>query len=115
MRFVPFKLLLVPPALLMASSAVFAEEESTRLTDVVVSAAGVEQSVMDAPASIIVVSRVELESKQNRDLIEALSGIEGLDVLGSTGKAGGLVIGIRRMSSVYILMPTDGRRKNLAV
>src|SRR5690554_502541 len=114
MRFVPFKLLLVPPALLMASSAVFAEEESTRLTDVVVSAAGVEQSVMDAPASITVVSRDELESKQYRDLAEALSGIEGLDVLGSTGKAGGLDIRIRGMSSDYTLILWDGRRQNLA-
>src|SRR5690554_814296 len=80
MRFVPFKLLLVPPALLMASSAVFAEEESTRLTDVVVSAAGFEQKLTEAPASISIIGEAELRSRPYLTLMDAVRELEGVDV-----------------------------------
>src|SRR5690554_7445446 len=114
MRFVPFKMLLLPAAIALTSTHLFAEESEAQLNNVVVSAAGFEQSVIDAPASITVISREELETKRYRDLAEALSGIEGIDVLGSTGKGGGMDIRIRGMSSDYTLILWDGRRQNLA-
>lgn len=114
MSFTPFRMLLLPAAIALTSSPLWAEENEARLTDMVVSAAGFEQSVMDAPASITVIDREELETKRYRDLAEALSGIEGIDVLGSTGKGGGMDIRIRGMSSDYTLILWDGRRQNLA-
>lgn len=87
---------------------------STTLSEVVVSAAGFEQELKQAPASISVVTREELESKNFRDLAEALQGVEGIDVLGGTGKTGGLDISIRGMPSDYTLILIDGRRQNVA-
>lgn len=87
---------------------------TTTLGEVVVSASGFEQELRQAPASISVVSRQELESKNFRDLAEALQGVEGIDVLGGTGKTGGLDISIRGMPSDYTLILIDGRRQNVA-
>ena len=84
------------------------------LSEVVVSASGFEQKVKDAPASISVISREELQTRQFRDLAEALRGVEGIDVGGGTGKTGGLDISIRGMPSDYTLILIDGRRQNVA-
>ena len=87
-------------------------EAPKRLDDVVVSASGFEQEIKEAPASISVVTRKELETKQFRDLAEALADVEGVDVHGSTGKTGGLSISMRGMPSDYTLILIDGRRQN---
>jgi outer membrane receptor for ferrienterochelin and colicins len=67
-------------------------------------ASGFEQELKNAPASISVVTRQELETKNFRDLAEALQGVEGIDVMGGTGKTGGLDISIRGMPSDYTLI-----------
>lgn len=82
------------------------------LSEVVVSASGFEQELAKAPASISVITREELQTKQYRDLAEALKDVEGIDVRGSTGKTGGLDISIRGMPSDYTLLLIDGRRQN---
>ncbi|HAJ13685.1 MAG TPA: TonB-dependent receptor [Comamonadaceae bacterium] len=84
------------------------------LSEVVVTASGFEQEIQQAPASISVITRQELETRQFRDLAEALQGVEGIDVLGGTGKTGGLDISIRGMPSEYTLILIDGRRQNVA-
>lgn len=81
---------------------------------VVVTASGFEQNLTDAPASISVITREDLETKQFRDLAEALADVEGVDVRGGTGKTGGLDISIRGMPSDYTLILIDGRRQNVA-
>ena len=112
------RLLALAAAALCASAGVSAQvqaqaKEST-MEEVVVSASGFEQELKDAPASISVVTRKELETKNFRDLAEALQGVEGIDVLGGTGKTGGLDISIRGMPSDYTLILIDGRRQNVA-
>lgn len=108
--------LMVP--ILFSCGAAMAEqasqEEGRRLSDVVVTASGFEQDIKNAPASISVVTRKDLETKQFRDLAEALSDVEGIDVRGATGKTGGLNISIRGMPSEYTLILIDGRRQNVA-
>ena len=84
------------------------------MEEVVVSASGFEQEIKNAPASISVVTRKELETRNFRDLAEALQGVEGIDVMGGTGKTGGLDISIRGMPSDYTLILIDGRRQNVA-
>ncbi|WP_449191803.1 TonB-dependent receptor domain-containing protein [Thauera sp.] len=101
-------------ALLLALSLPTAAQEARQLGAVVVSASGFEQEVRTAPASISVVTREALESKQFRDLAEALSDIEGVDVRGATGKTGGLNISIRGLPSEYTLILIDGRRQSVA-
>lgn len=91
-----------------------ANEEGRQLSDVVVSASGFEQDIKNAPASISVVTRQDLASKQYRDLAEALVDVEGIDVRGATGKTGGLNVSIRGMPSEYTLILIDGRRQNVA-
>src|SRR5690606_10251725 len=61
------------PALVMAQSG----EQPTALQEVVVSASGFEQELKDAPASISVITREELETRHYRDLAEALQNVEG--------------------------------------
>ena len=112
------RLLALAAAALCASAGVSAQvqaqaKEST-MEEVVVSASGFEQELKDAPASISVVTRKELETKNFRDLAEALQGVEGIDVMGGTGKTGGLDISIRGMPSDYTLILIDGRRQNVA-
>lgn len=98
----------------LAAQAQTEAAASSQLAEIVVSASGFEQDVKQAPASISVVTRKELETKQFRDLAEALQDVPGIDVRGGTGKTGGLDISIRGMPSEYTLILIDGRRQNVA-
>ena len=108
------RLLALAAAALCASTGALAQAKESTMEEVVVSASGFEQELKDAPASISVVTRKELETRNFRDLAEALQGVEGIDVMGSTGKTGGLDISIRGMPSDYTLILIDGRRQNVA-
>ncbi|MDF7777035.1 TonB-dependent receptor [Sphingomonas sp. AOB5] len=98
-------LALVQPA--FAQSA--ASEDSG---EIVVTAAGFEQKITNAPASISVISREDLQTKRFGSLAEALADVEGVDVGATAGKTGGLNISIRGMPSDYTLVLVDGRRQN---
>ncbi len=90
------------------------EVDDQTLERIVVTAAGFEQKITEAPASISVVERTELEKKGFANLAEALADIEGVDINQGTGKTGGLNISIRGMPSSYTLVLIDGRRQNNA-
>lgn len=98
-------------ALAAISSAAYGQE-TAQLNNMVVTAAGYEQSVNSAPASISVISREELELKQFSNIAEAIADVPGVDVRSGTGKTGGLNISIRGMPSEYTLILIDGRRQN---
>lgn len=92
---------------LALSPAAFAEPAPTELSRVVVrSASGFEQSVADAPASISVITREELEKKAYVDITDAVRNIPGLFVTG-----GGIMqdIAVRGMGPAYTLYMVDGR------
>ncbi|TBU76540.1 TonB-dependent receptor [Pseudomonas daroniae] len=72
----------------------------------VVSAAGFEQNIADAPASISVVSREELEKQSYTSVIDAVKNIPGVYV---TGGGNSQDISIRGMTSDYTLVLVDGR------
>lgn len=93
------------------------KNESTKtyiLDKVVTTARGTEQLLKDAPASITVITREDLENKPHRDLAEALSDIPGVDISSEQGKVGGLKVTIRGLPSQYTLMLIDGKRQNPA-
>lgn len=96
------------------SGPLAAQEAVQQLDTVVVSAAGFEQDIKSAPASISVITRQDLEEKAFTDLAGALRDVEGIDVRGSTGKTGNMNISIRGMPSEYTLVLIDGRRQNAA-
>lgn len=81
-------------------------------SDIVVTASGFEQKITNAPASISVLSREELQEKRFGSLAEALGDVEGVDVGQSVGKTGGMTISIRGMPADYTLVLVDGRRQN---
>ena len=82
--------------------------------DVIVTAAGFEQQVRRAPASVTLVPREALQQRRMATIAEALVDVEGVDVGQDVGKTGGLTISMRGMPSDYTLMLIDGRRQNAA-
>ncbi|MGO3159170.1 MAG: TonB-dependent receptor plug domain-containing protein, partial [Halomonadaceae bacterium] len=99
---------------LAVSAGTATAQEAQQLDNIVVSASGFEQAMVDAPASISVVSREELERKRVTSIADALRDVEGVDVGGSVGKTGGRNISMRGMPSDYTLILIDGRRQNTA-
>ncbi|MBR2515603.1 MAG: TonB-dependent receptor [Halomonas sp.] len=97
---------------LSVTATVASAQENAQLNNLVVTAAGYEQSLNNAPASISVVTREELEQKQFSNIAEAIANVPGVDVRSGTGKTGGFNISIRGMPSAYTLILIDGRRQN---
>jgi len=87
----------------------------TQLKEVVISAAGFEQEITKAPASITVITREELVQKQVTSLAEALRGVEGVNVNSldaRDGKTGNQSISLRGLPRDYTLILIDGVRQN---
>ncbi|WP_323011660.1 ligand-gated channel protein [Castellaniella sp.] len=103
----PFALSLLTAAL--GAPVLQAQENITQLDRVVVSATGYEQTVEDAPASITVLPRAELQKRAYKDVTDALKDVPGVVV---TGGASNSDISIRGMGSAYTLILIDGRRQN---
>lgn len=80
-----------------------------RLDNVVVSAAGHEQTVEEAPATISVIGRQELEKKGYKDLTDALVDIPGVVL---TGSGSSTDISVRGMAPGYTMILVDGKRSN---
>lgn len=109
-KYAPLTLAIVSGLASMQASA--ANSVTANETMVVTANAGFEKKITDAPASISVISQQDLSEKNYINLGEALSGIEGVDVRGNTGKTGGLSVSIRGMSSSDTLILVDGIRQN---
>lgn len=102
---------LLPPAIQarQAPASVATPADATTLGAVVVTASGFEQEIEDAPASISVITREELEKKPFRDLTDALREIEGVAVTGASNEKD---IFIRGLPGAYTLILVDGRRQS---
>ncbi|NYT36066.1 TonB-dependent receptor [Allopusillimonas soli] len=80
------------------------------LSNVVVTASGFEQMIADAPATITVIPREELEGKAYRNITDALQDIPGVSVEGGAGgKLESTQITIRGMGEQYVLFLVDGK------
>lgn len=90
----------------ISSGSVFAASSSND-TILVTTAAGFQQKIEDAPASISVVSREQLETKAYRDVTDALKDVPGVVV---TGGGSNSDISIRGMASQYTMILVDGKR-----
>lgn len=95
-----------------AGFAVAADENEIDLGRTVVTAAGFEQKVADAPASVSVVTREELEGKPYGSLADALRDVEGIDVGSGSDKNGNTAISLRGLPPDYTLVLINGRRQN---
>ena len=101
-----FPLLASAVALTSASTAGLAQAEPVELGEIVVTAAGFEQNISDAPASISVISGEELAKKSYKSIVDAVNNIPGVYV---TGGGGAQDISIRGMHDSYTLYLVDGR------
>jgi outer membrane receptor for ferrienterochelin and colicins len=95
----------------LASGALWAQE-APRLDDMVVTASGFEQQITNAPASISVVSREQLERGYYQNVTDALRDVSGVIVTGGGAGDNGHDISIRGMPSQYTLILVDGRPQN---
>lgn len=86
-----------------------AQNQPLELDNMVVTASGFSQQIKDAPASISVITREQIENKSYRDVTDALRDVPGVVV---TGGASSSDISIRGMASKYTLMLVDGKRQD---
>jgi len=84
-------------------------DDVINLDQVVVTASGFEQTLKNAPASISVITREELERGSFRDLTDALREVQGVAV---TGVANEKDIFIRGLPGTYTLILVDGKRQS---
>ncbi|AJC90375.1 TonB-dependent receptor domain-containing protein [Campylobacter subantarcticus] len=94
---------------LLVSSAL---SQEVLLDSSIVSASGFSQDIKEAPTTINVISKKELESKPYRDVAEAIADIPGVDLFASKGKTGSYNITMRGITG-YTLVLIDGRRQGI--
>lgn len=105
-------------ALLLAAGPALATEDPTgapdptHVDDVVVTAAGYEQKLVDAPASISIITVEELQTRPYMTLLDAVRDLEGVDIGETRDKTGQGTISMRGMGSDYTLILINGRRQN---
>ncbi|EAH8148564.1 TonB-dependent siderophore receptor [Campylobacter jejuni] len=94
---------------LLASNAI---SQNVELDSSIVSASGFAQDIKEAPATINVITKKELQSKPYRDIAEAIADIPGVDLYASKGKTGSYNITMRGITG-YTLVLIDGRRQGI--
>lgn len=98
----------VMPAIACAQS-VPGEDQAVDNNEIVVTAAGYEQRIAEAPASISILTRDELETRPFTSLGDAVRNVEGVSVVGDAPNTTDIVI--RGMPGEYTLIMLDGRRQ----
>ncbi|MBG12448.1 MAG: ligand-gated channel protein [Alloalcanivorax venustensis] len=97
-------------AALLAAGPVLAEKgDSHELGQVTVTASGHAQQLEDAPASISVITREQIEQRYYQDATDALRDIPGVIITGGGSGDRGNDIVIRGMPSQYTLILVDGK------
>ena len=100
-------------AILSAPATASAETLAAPTLDkVVVTAAGFEQKITDAPASISIITAEELAQRPYITLLDAVRNLEGVDIGETRDKTGQGTVSMRGMGSDYTLLLINGRRQN---
>ncbi|MBK1700790.1 TonB-dependent receptor domain-containing protein [Thiococcus pfennigii] len=94
-------------ALLAAADA--AAEPVAELPSLVVTATLTERDLRDAPGSVTVITRKDLDATPARDVFDAVREAPGVTVSG-VGLSGRRVVNIRGLDSKHVLLLNDGRR-----
>lgn len=88
-------------------TALFAQDNPVE--HLVVTATGYQQTELEAPSSISVITRDEIEQRAYRDLTDALKGIPGVTVTSGGSRQD---ISIRGMPADYTAILVDGRKQS---
>lgn len=99
-------------ALPSANANVAAAAPDYNMEVIVVTASGFEQKLVDAPASISVITQEELAKRPYTTLLDAVRDLEGVDIGETRDKTGQGSISMRGMGSDYTLILVDGKRQN---
>ncbi|KAA8735237.1 TonB-dependent receptor [Acinetobacter qingfengensis] len=95
---------------LASSSIAYADENNIKQLDaIVVTASGYEQTIADAPASITVIDREELDKRNYHDITDVLNDVPGVTI---TGSGSTLDVSIRGMDPQYTLFLVDGKKQD---
>lgn len=94
------------PLMFGSAAAIAQQTPDPSMPTVVVTAAGYEQNIKDAPASITVISGAEIAKRSYTDLADVLKFVPGVSVRGSGTEQS---ISIRGMGNAYTLFLIDGR------
>jgi len=114
----PFERICAAGVLAFASIPALADTDAdtapATLETIVVTAAGFEQKLVDAPASISIVTREQIKQRPYASLTDILRDIEGVDVdmEGSNDKNAMGYVSMRGMPADYTLVLVDGRRQS---
>ena len=101
--------LLSAPAL---ADTALPQDDARNFDTIVVTAAGFEQKITDAPASISVITQEDLTHRPYMTLLDAVRDIEGIDIGETRDKTGQGTISMRGMGADYTLILINGRRQN---
>ena len=93
----------------LGAGSVFADDTVNQIERVTVTAAGRIQQLEDAPASISVIDREQLEQRFYKDATDALRDIPGVIVTGGGSGDNGNDIVMRGMPAQYTLILVDGK------
>lgn len=108
----PQRLLLSALVLSIGSHAVAQDTQNENIEEVVVTAAGFEQKITDAPASISLISQSDILSRPNVNLLDMLKYQEGVDIGTTRDKTGQGSVSMRGLTGEYTLLLIDGKRQN---
>ncbi|WP_164835548.1 TonB-dependent receptor plug domain-containing protein, partial [Pseudoalteromonas sp. TB51] len=76
---------------------------------IVVTASGFEQTLAQAPASITLISKKQLENRAYKDLTDALNDVAGVTVTGGGSRQD---ISVRGMPAQYTAILVDGKKQS---
>ncbi|MGG5215323.1 MULTISPECIES: catecholate siderophore receptor CirA [Rahnella] len=99
--------------LIAAAMPVMAEDASEvkeKEDQMVVTASSIEQNLKDAPASISVITREDLQKKPVQNLKDVLKDVPGVQITNESDNRQG--VSIRGLGSGYTLILVDGKRVN---
>lgn len=105
------RIAVVGMGLALMTSATWADEPIA-LNELVVTAAGYEQEIVDAPASMSVIDSEKLNKGAYEDITDALRDIPGVIVTGGGAGDNGADISMRGMPAAYTLILVDGKRQS---
>ena len=102
-----FRSLVALPCLSAISVVPAVAQTPTNLNELVVTATGYEQEAEQAPASISVIERADIEKRAYRDVTDVIQEVPGVIVTGGGSRQD---ISIRGLPAQYTLLMVDGRK-----
>ncbi|MGQ8364210.1 TonB-dependent receptor domain-containing protein [Glaciecola sp. 1036] len=95
-----------------ANATVQATAKYEDVETIVITATGFEQKIVEAPASISVITAEELKTRSFTSILDAVKYQEGIDIGTTRDKTGQGSVSMRGLTGEYTLLLIDGKRQN---